>query len=85
MTNALILLLLVGLLTACGPKIEYRETIVREGPSPYLLVPFVGVPTPVTYADYVSLYWADYVGLVQSCNIRLEAIKQEYPNGNPTK
>lgn len=65
----------------CGEKIIYRDKIVREPPSEYLLTPFALRLEPVTYQDYIETYWVDYINLGTSCNARLATIKMEYSDG----
>ncbi len=84
MRNVLILGLLVSLLSSLGACTRYQEKIVREAPSSYLLEHFTEAAEPLTYEEYMSLYWKDYKGLIRMCNGRLDSIKAEYPeNGSP--
>lgn len=57
----------------------YVDRIIRERPSEQYLQHFVEADEPITYEDYMSLYWSDYKGLIKLCNGRLDSISAEYP------
>ena len=71
----LCLLLTLG---GCASKIEYRDNYYPVKLNPALLTPIQPLPEPVYYIDYVKHYEQAEVGYRQSCNTRLEDLKNAY-------